>query len=81
MGVLATPGLAAAVATAAANANVVESFYSDPAPLQIDKVHERWALACWQAGSKTQAMAAADAGCDFIIVQGIEAGGSHPRTY
>lgn len=63
------------VATAAANANVVEFFYSDPDPLLIDTVHNAGALACWQVGSKTEAIAAVDAGCDFIIVQGIEAGG------
>ena len=32
-------------------------------------------LASWQIGSEEEARAAADAGCDFIIAQGIEAGG------
>src|SRR5205807_2215219 len=33
------------------------------------------ALASWQVGSLREALAARDAGCDFIIAQGIEAGG------
>jgi len=63
------------VATAAAKANVIEFFYSDPDPKLIETVHDAGALACWQVGSKTEAIAAVDAGCDFIIAQGIEAGG------
>lgn len=63
------------IATAAARADVVEFFYSDPDPSLIEIVHEAGAWACWQVGSKAEAIAAVDAGCDFIIVQGIEAGG------
>jgi NAD(P)H-dependent flavin oxidoreductase YrpB (nitropropane dioxygenase family) len=63
------------VATAAAKANVIEFFYSDPDAKLIDIVHDGGALACWQVGSRAEAIAAVDAGCDFIIVQGIEAGG------
>ena len=33
------------------------------------------ALVPWQVGSLDGALAAADAGCDFVIVQGVEAGG------
>jgi NAD(P)H-dependent flavin oxidoreductase YrpB (nitropropane dioxygenase family) len=63
------------VAVAAARANVVEFFYTDPDPSLIEIVHAGGALACWQIGSKTEAAAAVDAGCDFIVAQGIEAGG------
>jgi NAD(P)H-dependent flavin oxidoreductase YrpB (nitropropane dioxygenase family) len=38
-------------------------------------VHAGGALACWQVGSREEAIAAAEAGCDFVIAQGVEAGG------
>ncbi|MEZ4863678.1 MAG: nitronate monooxygenase [Caldilineaceae bacterium] len=63
------------VAVAASKANVVEFFYTDPDPTLIEIVHAGGALACWQVGSRAEAVAAVDAGCDFIIAQGIEAGG------
>lgn len=63
------------IAVAAAKARVVEFFYSDPDSTLIELVHARGALACWQVGSREEAVAAADAGCDFLIAQGIEAGG------
>jgi nitronate monooxygenase len=63
------------VATAAARARVVEFFYTDPDPALVDVVHQGGALACWQVGSLAEALAAVQAGCDFIIAQGIEAGG------
>ena len=63
------------VATAAAKVRVVDFFYSNPDPKLVDIVHAAGALACWQVGSLDEALAAADAGCDFIIAQGISAGG------
>jgi NAD(P)H-dependent flavin oxidoreductase YrpB (nitropropane dioxygenase family) len=63
------------VAAAATRAHVVEFFYSEPDPALIEIVHDAGALASWQAGSKAESVAAVDAGCDFIIIQGIEAGG------
>jgi NAD(P)H-dependent flavin oxidoreductase YrpB (nitropropane dioxygenase family) len=63
------------VSTAASHARVVEFFYTDPDPTMIEIVHAKGALACWQVGSREEAVAAVDAGCDFIIAQGIEAGG------
>jgi len=63
------------IATTAARTRVVDFFYSDPDPALVDIVHAQGALACWQVGSREEAIAAADAGCDFIIAQGIEAGG------
>jgi NAD(P)H-dependent flavin oxidoreductase YrpB (nitropropane dioxygenase family) len=70
------PALArVSVAAAAARAKVVEFFYSDPDPALVELVHAQGALACWQVGSRAEALAAVAAGCDFIVVQGIEAGG------
>lgn len=63
------------VAAAAERARVVDFFYSDPDPVLVDIAHRHNALACWQVGSVEEAQAAADAGCDFIIAQGVEAGG------
>jgi len=63
------------VAAAAERAPVVDFFYADPDPNLVDIVHAAGALASWQVGSAEEARAAADAGCDFVIAQGIEAGG------
>lgn len=37
--------------------------------------HAAGALAVWQVGSGNEAAAAADAGCDLVVAQGVEAGG------
>jgi nitronate monooxygenase len=63
------------VAVAAERAPVVDFFYADPDPNLVEIVHAAGALASWQIGSEEEARAAADAGCDFVITQGIEAGG------
>ena len=60
---------------AARRCRMVEFFYGDPDRNLIEQVHASKALAAWQVGSATEASAAVDAGCDFIIVQGFEAGG------
>jgi nitronate monooxygenase len=73
---LTIPGLDRDVlALSAAKAKVVDFFWGDPDPELIQIVHEAGALASWQVGSVTEAVAAEKAGCDFIIAQGIEAGG------
>lgn len=64
-----------AVDAAASQARVIDFFYNDPVPFLIEAAHKRGALACWQVGSSQEAKAAVDAGCDFVIAQGIEAGG------
>jgi NAD(P)H-dependent flavin oxidoreductase YrpB (nitropropane dioxygenase family) len=64
-----------AVVVAAGGSRLVEFFYGDPDPSLVDLVHDGGALAGWQVGSKDEAVAAASAGCDLIVVQGIEAGG------
>jgi nitronate monooxygenase len=53
----------------------VEFFYADPDSGLVARVHAGGALAAWQVGSLTEAQQAADAGCDFIVAQGTEAGG------
>ena len=63
------------VAAAAERAPVVDFFYADPDPTLVEIVHASGSLASWQIGSAEEARAAADAGCDFVIAQGIEAGG------
>ena len=63
------------IAAAAERVRVVDLFYAEPDRELIEIVHDGGALACWQVGSVREAHAAADAGCDFIIAQGIEAGG------
>jgi nitronate monooxygenase len=63
------------VAAAASRVRVVDFFWGEPDPAQIQIVHDAGALACWQVGSREEALAAVDAGCDFIIAQCIEAGG------
>lgn len=60
---------------AAKVARVVEFFYHAPDPELVKIVHGQGSLACWQVGSCDEAVAAADAGCDMIVVQGVEAGG------
>jgi nitronate monooxygenase len=65
----------AAVEDAASRARVVEFFYGAPDPELVGRVHQGGALAAWQVGSADEAQAATDAGCDFVIAQGVEAGG------
>ena len=64
-----------AVEAAASRARVVEFFYGAPDPGLVSRVHEGGALAAWQVGSADEGWAAADAGCDFVVAQGSEAGG------
>jgi nitronate monooxygenase len=64
-----------AVEAAAARVRVVDFFWADPDPALVELAHRGGALACWQVGSLSEAKAAADAGCDVVVVQGVEAGG------
>src|SRR6185437_7604916 len=63
------------VEIAARVARVVEFFYAEPDRALVETAHGGGALVSWQVGAKSEAIAAADAGCDIIVVQGIEAGG------
>jgi len=69
-----------AVAAAASRVQVIDFFWVDPNPALVDIAHDNGALVCWQVGSLDEARAAADAGCDLVVVQGIEAGG-HVRGH
>jgi nitronate monooxygenase len=64
-----------AVEAAAERARVVEFFYGEPDAELVKAVRSRGALAAWQTGSAEEARAAEQAGCDFVIAQGVEAGG------
>jgi nitronate monooxygenase len=64
-----------AVEAATARVRMVDFFWADPDPALVDLVHRHGSLACWQVGSAGEARAAADAGCDVVAVQGMEAGG------
>lgn len=69
-----------AVAVAAGRVRIVDFFWADPDASLVEIAHAGGALACWQVGSLSEARAAAEAGCDLIAVQGVEAGG-HVRGY
>ena len=61
---------------AAARLRVVEVFWTDPAAELVDRARRAGAaLVAWQVGTVDAARAAVDAGCDFVIAQGVEAGG------
>lgn len=64
-----------AVSEAARRARVVEFFYAWPDRSYVEAVKKAGAIAAWQVGSPEEARAAVDAGCDFLIAQGTEAGG------
>ena len=49
------------------HARVVDFFYGDPDPALVKRVHQGGALASWQVGSRTEAVTAAEAGCDFVV--------------
>jgi NAD(P)H-dependent flavin oxidoreductase YrpB (nitropropane dioxygenase family) len=67
------------IAEAARGVRVVEFFYGDPRADLVTAVHGAGALAGWQVGSAAEAATAAEAGCDYIVAQGTEAGG-HVRA-
>ncbi|MDT7537055.1 MAG: nitronate monooxygenase [Actinomycetota bacterium] len=61
---------------AAARLRLVEVFWSDPDAAMVERARRSGAArVAWQVGSVDGALAAADAGCDFVIAQGVEAGG------
>jgi len=64
-----------AVEDASARSSYVEFFWGSPDAGLVASVHHGGALAGWQVGSTQEARAAAEAGCDVIVAQGIEAGG------
>jgi NAD(P)H-dependent flavin oxidoreductase YrpB (nitropropane dioxygenase family) len=65
----------ACIDIAAQRMAVVEFFWGDPSSRLVARVQAGGALAAWQVGSVEEARAAAYAGCDVVVVQGLEAGG------
>jgi enoyl-[acyl-carrier protein] reductase II len=63
------------IQAAARWARVIDFYWGFPDAELVSLAHKSGALACWQVGALEEAVAAEKAGCDFIIVQGIEAGG------
>jgi NAD(P)H-dependent flavin oxidoreductase YrpB (nitropropane dioxygenase family) len=63
------------VGIAARGARVVEFFWGAPDATLVAEVHGEGALATWQVGSVEEARCAEGAGCDFVVAQGLEAGG------
>jgi NAD(P)H-dependent flavin oxidoreductase YrpB (nitropropane dioxygenase family) len=66
---------AADVTRSARTARVIEFFYGQPDPDLVATGHTVTTIVGWQVGSVGEAHHAVDAGCDYIVVQGIEAGG------
>ena len=64
----------------AEHVRLLDCFWFDPQPRLVDLAHRAGALVGWQVGSAEEAVAAADAGCDVLTVQGLEAGG-HVRGH
>jgi len=64
-----------AVEAAGASADVVEFFYGEPDRDLVRVARAHGALVAWQTGSAAEALAAAKAGCNFVVAQGVEAGG------
>lgn len=64
-----------ALDAAAEQAPLVEVFFTAPDPGLVERIHGGGALASWQVCSADEARAAVDAGCDLVVVQGVEAGG------
>jgi nitronate monooxygenase len=54
---------------------VAEFFWGEPDANLVEAGHSAGALVSWQIGSAAEARAADAAGCDFIVAQGVEAGG------
>jgi nitronate monooxygenase len=63
------------VKVAASKARVVEFFYGDPDRMLVETVHAGGALASGQVGAVDEAVKASQAGCDFVVAQGVQAGG------
>ena len=59
---------------------VAEFFWGRPDPGLVEIGHQAGALVSWQVGTVAEARQAAEAGCDLVVVQGIEAGG-HVRGH
>lgn len=63
------------VDAAAPRCRLVDFYHGDADLKLIERVHGHGALGGWQVGSVADARAAADAGCDLLVVRGTEGGG------
>ena len=63
------------ISIAGRGARIVEFFYGEPNPDWVRRAHAGGARVSWQVGSAEEARAAEQAGCDFLVAQGTEAGG------
>jgi nitronate monooxygenase len=63
------------VEVAAQKCALVDFYHGDSDRMLVERVHDHDALAGWQVGSVADARAAADAGCDLLVVRGTEGGG------
>jgi NAD(P)H-dependent flavin oxidoreductase YrpB (nitropropane dioxygenase family) len=54
---------------------LTEFFWGEPQAAIATAVHSAGSLVSWQVGSVDEARAAAAAGCDLVVAQGVEAGG------
>jgi NAD(P)H-dependent flavin oxidoreductase YrpB (nitropropane dioxygenase family) len=59
----------------ARGARVAEFFYAAPDPELVRLARRATPIVGWQVGSVEEAQAAVDAGCDYVVAQGTEAGG------
>jgi nitronate monooxygenase len=59
----------------AAKVRLVEFFEGDPDEGLVEAGHAGGALVAWQVGSADEGRAAEAIGCDFVVAQGVEAGG------
>ena len=69
------PARPADLEAAAGAVRVIDVFWGPPQRAVVDRVHAGGALVLWQVGTRDDTRAAADAGCDAVVVQGVEAGG------
>ena len=65
----------AAVETAASRAPLVDFYHGSVDVSLVELVHGGGALAGWQVGSVEQAVAAVEAGCEVLVIRGLEGGG------
>lgn len=63
------------VELAARAATVVDFYHGPPDADLVEIVHDHGTLAGWQVGSLAHAEAAVQAGCDLLVVRGVEGGG------
>ena len=63
------------ISESAKRAPVIEFFWAEPDAELVKPAKAEGALVAWQVGSVDEAVAAERAGVDFLIAQGVEAGG------